>query len=226
MFQDLIGRISAFSPESAASGLEAVSGGILAASKTDSLGSVQSLLERFSTDPGSVDVWENPSTVPPQGWGHFQEPANFLQHAGTPSGSPYSFADVAQHLQDGEFNQSSVLSDVFDSFFGGDTSISNLIGNIFGHLAPAPQQNFSAGFDNPFADVMMNAQPNSPAVGGSEQQNLSSLDDLTSKLSGGADEDIRGALAAFANTLQDFQSVVNDSVNLQQDFRFRGGFRI
>jgi hypothetical protein len=229
MFQDLIGRISAHSPEMAVSGLEAVSGGIMTASKTDSLGSLPDLLESFSHDPAKIDVWGDPNVVQPQGWAQFQEPVGFLTNAKTPPDSPYSFADVAQNLQDGEFNQASVLSDVFDSFFGDQGSLSSLIGNVFGNLAARPPENSAAAFDNPFADVMLNPQPLPPKEG-SSQESLSSFDDLASKLSGspgGFDEQgMRTALADHAGTIQDFQSIMNDSVNLQQDFRFRGGFRI
>lgn len=228
MFVDLIGRISAYSPESAASGLEAVSGGILTASKTDSLGSVQSLLQSFSTDPASIDVWGDPNVVQPQGWAQFQEPVAFLQDAKAPAGSPYSFADVAQNLQDGEFNQASVLSDLSDAFFG-DQGLSNLIGNVFGGLAPSPpQENASSGFDNPFSDVMLNPQPLPPKEG-SLTDSFVSFDDLALKLSGSPggpeQQGIQNTLTSHMETLQNLRGILNESNSLQQDFRFRGGFR-
>jgi hypothetical protein len=229
MFQDLIGRISAYSPESAASGLEAVSGAILTASKTDSLGSVQSLLESFSTDPASLDVWGDPNVVQPQGWAQFQEPVSFLQDAKASPGSPYSFADVAQNLQDGEFNQASILSDLADSFFGDQGGLFSMIGSIFGNLVP-PQaaENAAVGFNNPFSDVMLNPQPLPPKEG-SSQDSFASFDDLALKLSGppgGPEEGLQSTLTGHMETLQNFRSVLNESNSLQQDFRFRGGFRI
>lgn len=230
MLQDLIGRISAFSPQSAASGLEAVSGGIINASKADSLGSLQSLLESFSYDPASVDVWGDPHVVPPQGWGQFEEPVGFLQGMQTPAGSRYSFGDVAQNLQDGEFNQGSVLSDVFDAFFGNDPgNLFGMLGGIFGGFAPAPAESAAMDFSNPFSNPMMNPQQFPTSLDGGGGIGISSFDDLALKLAGGPgnfDEDaLKTTLAGHQQTIQEFQSVLNDSVNLQQDFRFRGGFR-
>jgi hypothetical protein len=152
-----------------------------------------------------------------------------LTNAKASPDSPYSFADVAQNLQDGEFNQASVLSDIFDSFFGDQGNLSGLIGNVFGNLAAPPPEQSAVSFDNPFAAVALNPQPLPPKEG-SDQESLASFDDLALKLSGspgGLDEQgLKTALADRAGTMQEFQSVMNDSVNLQQDFRFRGGFRI